>query len=174
MPTPISKFSPPPKFVFYVCGPFSVLYIGSCVPFFIDSTYKWYHMISVILSDWLHSVWQSLGPFICLYVLRTVKKCYQESRKLTHEGKRNPKTYSLFSLSEVEERRILRDRWVKYGYLKGRKTWDFIHWHNAHQTIVDLPHTTGADRNTWMGHDKVKKTALEATCISTIRGTSNH
>ena len=40
MPTPISKFIPPYIFVFYICGSFSILYIGSCVPFFIDSTYK--------------------------------------------------------------------------------------------------------------------------------------
>ena len=32
------------KFVFYVCGSISVLYISSFVSFFLDSTYKWYHM----------------------------------------------------------------------------------------------------------------------------------
>ena len=37
------------KFVFYVCGSISVLYISSFVSFFLDSTYKWYHMAFAFL-----------------------------------------------------------------------------------------------------------------------------
>ena len=52
----ISQFIPPPtlspgkhKFVFYICDSTSVLKISSFVPFFLDYTYKWYHMIFVFL-----------------------------------------------------------------------------------------------------------------------------
>ena len=50
--------SPPPflfgnhKFIFYICE--SVFKVSSFVSFFLDSTYKWYHMIFVIL--WLTSL----------------------------------------------------------------------------------------------------------------------
>ena len=37
------------KFVSYVCESISVLQISSFVSFFLDSTYKWYHMIFVFL-----------------------------------------------------------------------------------------------------------------------------
>ena len=34
--------------------------------FFLDSTYKGCHRILLLLSDWLHSVWRSLGPSMLL------------------------------------------------------------------------------------------------------------
>ena len=50
----VSQFIPSPvlgnnKFVFCICGSISVLQIGSFVLFFVDSTYKQYHMIFVFL-----------------------------------------------------------------------------------------------------------------------------
>ena len=56
MSTSISQFIPLPpfpagnhKFVFYICDSISVLYISSFVSFFLDLTYKSYHMTFVFL-----------------------------------------------------------------------------------------------------------------------------
>ena len=44
------------KFVFYACESASTLSVSSFASFFLDSTYKCYHVIFI----WLHLVWSSL------------------------------------------------------------------------------------------------------------------
>ena len=68
MSIPISQFFPPPLFPLLNISLFStsVTLFLFCkfvhLYHFFYSTYKWYHMIYLFFSLWLHSVWQSLGP----------------------------------------------------------------------------------------------------------------
>ena len=69
MSTPSSQFIPPPPlppgnhtFVFHICDSISVLQISSFVAFFLDSTYKRYHIfvfvrltsLSITMSRSIH------------------------------------------------------------------------------------------------------------------------
>jgi len=67
MPTSLIYPSPPYPLVTVSLFSTSVtllLYVSTFAPFFLDSTYKWYH-VCLSVSDLLHSVWQSLGHPCC-------------------------------------------------------------------------------------------------------------
>ena len=58
------------KFVFYVCGSISVLYISSFVSPFLASTYKRYHCFLSARLNLLHSFSSFLVSYMCEYTCR--------------------------------------------------------------------------------------------------------
>ena len=69
MSMPTSLIYPSPPYPLVTVSLFStsvtlLLYVSTFAPFFLDSTYKWYH-VCLSVSDLLHSVWQSLGHPCC-------------------------------------------------------------------------------------------------------------
>ena len=64
---PIYPFPTSPSvtmFVFCICDSIFISYIGSFVQFFLDSTYKWYHMIYIRLDQSLSRVRLFVTPWI--------------------------------------------------------------------------------------------------------------
>jgi len=56
--TPSTPLLPPPPWQS------QSIFVHLC--YILDSRYKWYYMVFVSLSDWLHSVWESLVPSMLL------------------------------------------------------------------------------------------------------------